>query len=105
MGKPPLILKHLIVASDELRLESAGQAIVAVDGTYALTFNLLEFAKGNMTLTGLFAALDAALLGWLGRITFGPKESKPESSEPEVSNNEVVTSRSKRKKKKQSKIS
>jgi hypothetical protein len=66
----PLLLRHLLIGSGELQLDYAGQAMVQENGKYAVTFSLLEFAKGNPILAGILAMLDAALLEWVRRALF-----------------------------------
>lgn len=65
-----LVLQYLRVGSEELQLAFGGQAMVQENGKYAVTFNLLEFAKANPILAGIMAMLDAALLEWIRRALF-----------------------------------
>lgn len=95
-GSPPLKLMHLFVDKDSLRLEAAGDAIVQSNGKYENTFNLPEIAKRNITLAGLLVALDGLLLAWLGRISFGSIEPKPDPADGEK---QVVIKRGRRRKK------
>ncbi|MEP6820550.1 MAG: hypothetical protein ABJA18_13525 [bacterium] len=69
-GQPPLVLKYFRVGSDKLQLDFAGQAMVQENGTYAVTFSLLDFAKQNWIVAALLAMLDAALLEWIRRAIF-----------------------------------
>jgi hypothetical protein len=72
----PLKLQHLVVGADELRLEFSGQAMVQENGSPAVMFDLLQFARKYPLLAGILATLDAALLGWIGRAAFGSRQSK-----------------------------
>ncbi len=65
-----LVLQYLRVGSEELQLAFGGQAMVQENGKYAVTFSLIEFAKGNPILAGILAMLDAALLEWIRRTLF-----------------------------------
>jgi len=81
-GTPPLSLKHFVVGADELRLEFSGKAMVQENGRYAVNFDLLQFARRNTLMAGLLAMLDAALLGWIGRVAFGSTQSSANPKGP-----------------------
>jgi hypothetical protein len=72
-GQEPLVLKHLRVGSEQIQLDFAGQAMVQQNGKFAVTFNLLQFAKDNPILAGILAMFDAALLEWIRRTLMGSR--------------------------------
>ena len=77
----PLLLKKLLIGSNELQIHYTGQAFVKENGNYAVTFSLWEFIKKYPPFAGIFGALDAALLAWIRRIV---KRTPPPSTVPDV---------------------
>jgi hypothetical protein len=73
-GAEPLLLKHLFIRSDEVKLNFSGKAIVRENGKYVATFDPWEFAKKNQLLLAILTILNAALLEWLRRVAFGSKK-------------------------------
>lgn len=69
-GAQPLLLKHLLVGADEVKLDFSGKAMVQENGKFVVTFDLLEFAYKNKILAGILGILDIALLGWVKRMLF-----------------------------------
>jgi hypothetical protein len=70
-GRPPLLLKRLLVGGDELQLAFGGEAMIQEKGNAAVTFDLLEFFKRNPLVAGLLAMVDATLLDGLRRAVLG----------------------------------
>jgi len=60
----PITVSDPSVKADEVQMQVTGEGWVELDGR-AITVNLLPWLTDNPLLAGLFAALNAALLGWL----------------------------------------
>lgn len=78
----PLLLKHFLIRSDELRLDFSGKAMVRENGKYVATFDPWEFAKNKPTLLFVLTIFNAALVEWIRRIAFGAKKEEGESRKP-----------------------
>jgi len=74
-----LVLKHLWLGADSVKLEFSGKAMVQKNGKYVETFDLVRFATSNPLVAGLLAMVDGALLEWLRRSVFrSPKQDSGE---------------------------
>lgn len=81
-GAEPLVLKHLFIRSDEVKLNFSGKAIVRENGKYVATFDPWEFAKNKPLLLLLLTVFNAALLEWVRRVAFGSKRAQDKSGKP-----------------------
>jgi hypothetical protein len=63
-GSPPLLIDGLTLQNDQLKCRIAGKGLVDINGK-AQTTNLVDWAKDEPLIAGLYAAINAALIGWL----------------------------------------
>jgi hypothetical protein len=72
----PLTVLSLGINQNQLEINASGKGRVLKAGKVVSTVNVLETLNKNPILSGLFAAGNLALIGWVGRMFFPPRPKR-----------------------------